>query len=43
MQGNGIVVHLNEIEEARKVLDKVELKDITFQNESIVVEGKLKC
>lgn len=42
MQGNGIVVHLNEIEEVRKVLDVVELTDITFQNESVIVEGKLR-
>ena len=41
-QGNGIVVHLNEIEEARKVLDMVELTDISFQNESAVIEGKLR-
>lgn len=41
-QGNGIVVHLNEIEEARKVLDMVELTDISFQNESVIVEGKLR-
>ena len=41
-EGNGIVVHLNEIEEARKVLDMVELADISFQNESAVVEGKLR-
>lgn len=41
-QGNGIVVHLNEIEEARKVLDMVELTDISFQNESVVIEGKLR-
>lgn len=41
-QGNGIVVHLNEIEEARKVLDMVELTDISFQNESAVIEGELR-
>lgn len=41
-QGNGIVVHLNEIEEPRKVLDMVELTDISFQNESVVIEGKLR-
>ena len=41
-QGNGIVVHLNEIEEACKILDIVELTDILFQNESVVVEGKLR-
>ena len=41
-QGNGIVVHLNEIEEACKILDIVELTGILFQNESVVVEGKLR-
>ena len=41
-QGNGIVVHLNEIEETRKVFDMVELTDISFQNESAVIEGKLR-
>jgi len=35
-------VHLNEIEEACKILDIVELTDILFQNESVVVEGKLR-
>ena len=41
-QGNGIVVHLDEVEEARKVLDLVELTDIVFMNDAVTVEGKIK-
>ena len=41
-QGNGIVVHLDEVEEARKVLDLVELTDIVFMNDAVTVEGKFK-
>lgn len=41
-QGNGIVVHLDEVEEARKVLDLVELTDIVFMNDAVAVEGKFK-
>ena len=40
--GNGIVVHLNEVEEARKVLDLVELTDIAFNDNAVDIEGKLK-
>lgn len=40
--GNGIVVHLDEIEEARKVLDLVELTDIAFNDNAVDIEGKLK-
>ena len=40
--GNGIVVHLAEIEEARKLLDVVELTDIVFMNDVVTVEGKIK-
>lgn len=39
---NGIVVHLNAIEKAQKVLEIVALIDIAFQNESVVVVGKLR-
>lgn len=42
VEGNSIVVHLSEIEEARKVLDIFELTNITFQNDSIVVDGRVK-
>ena len=38
-QGNGIVVHLNEVEEARKVLDIVELTNIEFQENGVAIEG----
>ena len=41
-QGNGIVVHLNEVEEARKVLDLVELTGIMFQENGVTVEGKIR-
>ena len=38
-QGNGIVVHLDEVEEARKVLDIVELTNIEFQENGVAIEG----
>ena len=41
-QGNGIVVHLDEVEEARKVLDLVELTNIEFQEKGITVEGRFR-
>ena len=41
-QGNGIVVHLDEVEEARKVLDLVELTGIMFQEKGITVEGRFR-
>ena len=40
--GNGIVVHLDEIKEARKVLEVVELTDIVVQDNAVDIEGKLK-
>ena len=40
--GNGIVVHLNEVEEARKVLDIVELTNIVFQENGVTVEGRFR-
>ena len=40
--GNGIVVHLDEVEEARKVLDLVELTGIAFNDNAVDIEGKLK-
>lgn len=39
--GNGIVVHLDEIKEAQKVLGMVELKDLSFDDTSVSVECKL--
>ena len=39
--GNGIVVHLAEIKEARKVLEVVQLKDLSFDDTSVRVECKL--
>ena len=41
-QGNGIVVHLDEVEEARKVLYLVELTGIAFNDNAVDIEGKLK-
>ena len=41
-QGNGIVVHLYEVEEARKALDVVELTNIVFQEKGVTVEGRIK-
>ena len=41
-QGNGIVVHLDEIEEARKVLEMVELTNIVFQENGVTVEGRFR-
>ena len=41
-QGNGIVVHLDEVKEARKVLDLVELTDIVFMNDAMDIEVKFK-
>ena len=40
--GNGIVVHLDEIKEARKVLDMVELTNIVFQEKGVTVEGRIR-
>ena len=41
-QGNGIVVHLDEVEEARKVLEMVELTGIMFQEKGVTVEGRFR-
>ena len=41
-QGYGIVVHLDEVEEARKVLDLVELTGIVFQENGVTVEGRFR-
>ena len=40
--GNGIVVHLDEIKEARKLLEVVELTDIVVQDNAVDIEGELK-
>ena len=39
---NGIVVHLDEVEEARKVLEMVELTGIMFQENGVTVEGRFR-
>ena len=41
-QGNGIVVHLYDVEEARKALDVVELTNIVFQEKGVTVEGRIR-
>ena len=41
-QGNGIVVHLYEVEKAREVLNYVELKRFQFCDNGIVLEGQFK-
>ena len=41
-QGNGIVVHLDEVEEARKVLDIVEFTNIVFLENGVTVEGRFR-
>ena len=41
-QGNGIVVHLDEVEEARKVLDIVEFTNIVFLENGVAVEGRFR-
>ena len=41
-QGNGIVVHLDEVEEARKVPHLVELTGIMFQEMCVNVEGRVR-
>lgn len=41
-QGNGIVVHLNEIKEAQKVLEMVQLRAISFHDSGICIEGKIR-
>lgn len=41
-QGNGIVIHLAEIEQARKVLEMVNLTSIKFNNDSVIIEGDFR-
>ena len=41
-QGNRIVVHLNEIKEAQKVLEMVKLVAISFYDSGICIEGKIR-
>ena len=38
----GIVVHLDEVEEARKVLDLVELTGIKKKEKGVTVEGRFR-
>ena len=42
IQGNGIVVHLAEVEEARKVLEMVELTNIVFLEKHVAIEGRIR-
>lgn len=41
-QGNRIVVHLNEIKEAQKVLEMVKLVATCFHDSGICIEGKIR-
>ena len=41
-QGNGIVVHMDEVEQVRKVLEMVELTGIMFQEKGVTVEGRIR-
>ena len=41
-QGNGIVVHLDEVEEVGEELDVVELTNIVFQEKGVTVEGSIR-
>ena len=41
-QGNRIVVHLNEIKEAQKVLEMVKLVAICLHDSGICIEGKIR-
>lgn len=41
-QGSSIVIHLAEIEQARKVLEMVNLTSIKFNNDSVIIEGEFK-
>ena len=40
--GNGIVVHLGEIDEAKKVLDMMELTDIVFNDDCVSISGRFR-
>ena len=40
--GHGILVHLGEIDEAKKDLDMMELTGIAFNDNAVDIEGKLK-
>ena len=40
--GNGIVVHLGEIDEAKKVLDMMELTDIVFHDDCVSISGRFR-
>ena len=42
MQDNGLVVHLDRIEQAEKALQLTEPTQITFESEGIAVEARLK-
>ena len=39
---NGLVLHLREIEEARKGLEHIEIKSISFGTDSILIDFKMK-
>ncbi len=39
---NGLVLHLCEIEKARKVLEHIEMKSVSFGTDSVLVDFKMK-
>ena len=39
---NGLVLHLCEIEEARKILEHIEMKSVSFGTDSVLVDFKMK-
>lgn len=41
-QENCIMVHLAEIEQARKILEMITLTTIKFNGDSVIIEGELK-
>ena len=41
-EGNGMVIHLSAIEQARKVLDLIELTNITFLESAVSFDGTVK-
>ena len=40
--GNGVVLHLAEIDEARKVLDMAELTDIVFHDDGVFIVARFR-
>ena len=43
LNDNGVVLHLDQIEQMRQVLDAIEIQDLCVKEEGIEAEGKLKA